>query len=248
MLVISAFFQLVTRLLYTRAQEPVHFYVIAIIAGATESFLYSTLAWVCDIVSNHAERSKYYGIFTGIFGLSAIVIGAPVGAALSIAVSHTAAFYVSALFSVATIVVTMCNPCCDTMAFDSMEAEEYRMITKHRALPKSILHFLCTHFPISKSSFSICLESKKPTDWLTFGITQWAWNVIPLILVQFFLKVYDWSRATSSVCALSIGLSLGLLIPILVNNIEPISLAFYSMATQSVGFCLLSISGTGETL
>ena len=246
MLVFSSFFMLVTRLLYTRAYEPVHFFVISILGGATESFYFSTLAWVCDIVPNHAERSRHYGILMGIAGLAGVVIGAPIGAALSIAVSHTAPFVVSAIFSIATIVVTICNPGCDTLTFDSMEAEEYRIITKHRALPKSMIHFLRTHFPISISSYRICMESKTPMDWLTFGITQWTWNILPLILVQFLLKVYDWSRAISSVCALSMGLSLGILIPILVHHIEPISLSFYSMAVQSVGFLLVSISGTGE--
>ena len=247
MLVFSSFFMLVTRLLYSQAQKPAHFFVIAIIAGATESFYFSTVAWVCDIIPNHAERSRYYGIFTGIVGLSAVVFGVPIGAALSIAVSHTAPFFVSAFFSIAAIIVTICNPGCDTLNFDTLE-EEYRIITKNRALPKSMTRFIYTHFPISISSFRLCMESKKPMDWLTFGITQWTWNMIPLILVQYLLKVYDWSRAIASVCALAMGLSLGIIVPFLVHFFEPVSLSFYSMCSQALGYLLLSISGTGKYL
>ena len=246
MIIFSCSFVILTRFLYTTAQVPAHFYAIATLAGATESFYYSILAWVCDIVPNHAERSKYYGILMGITGLAGVVVGAPLGAALSISISHTLPFYVAGLCSFAAIVVTVCNPCNDTLTLESMVPEEYSMITQNRALPTSMYHFICSHFPISKSSFQLCMASKNPIDWLTFGMTQWTWNIIPLILVQFLLKVYDWSRAYASLCVLAMGLSLGLVVPNLASHIEPISLSFYSMGTQAIGYFLLSISGSGN--
>jgi hypothetical protein len=241
----SALALIVTRLMYSRATMPAHFFVIAIFSGATESFYFSTLAWVCDVFPNHAERSKYYGIFAGIAGFAGVVVGAPLGAAISISMSPTAPFLISTLFSFSSFVVTAINPCCDTLSLQSIATSDIRMVTHSRAIPKNMFHFLCTHFPISKSSIQICLDSKKSLDWITFGVAQWTWSVLVLILVQYLLKVFDWSRIVSSLCLLTMGLSLGLIVPCLQNHYEPISLSFYSLAVQVVGYSFLSISGTG---
>jgi MFS family permease len=244
-LAFSAFALMVTRLCYSFAHKPVHFFIISFFAGATESFFYSTLAWVCDIIPSHSERSKYYGTFAGIAGMAGIVIGSPVGAALSIAVSPTAPFLASTVFSLLSVAVTILNPCCDTHALESMSSSEYISISEKRALPKDFCHFFTEHFPISKTTFEIIMQSKKPMDWVTFFVAQWTWALLVLILVQFLLKVYDWSGPLAAFCLLSMGLSLGAFVPCMQNRFEPVSLSFYSMGCQVVGYTLLSISGTG---
>lgn len=245
MLAFSAFMLVVTRLLYAFARKPAHFFVIAAISGGTESFFSSTLAWVCDIIPSHSERSKYYGTFAGVAGMAGIVIGAPIGAALSIAVSPTSPFLLSTLFSIMSIAVTFMNPGADTLALDAFEGKEYHAISDHRAVPMNFSKFVCEQFPISKATIEIAWQSTNSLDWLTFSVTQWTWSLLVLILVQFLLKVYDWSGAVAAFCLLSMGLSLGVFVPFMQNHFEPVSLSFYSMASQVIGYSLLSVSGTG---
>ncbi len=245
MLAFSAFMLVVTRLMYAFAYLPAHFFVIAVISGGTESFFASTLSWVCDIIPSHSERSKYYGTFAGVAGMAGIVIGAPLGAALSIAVSPTSPFLLSTLFSFMSILVTIMNPCPDTLALDAFEGKEYYGICNHRAVPMDFMKFVYEQFPISKSTFEIVRQSSNSLDWVTFSVSQWTWSVLVLILVQFLLKVYDWSGAVAAFCLLTMGLSLGVFVPFMQNHFEPISLSFYSMASQVVGYTLLSVSGTG---
>jgi hypothetical protein len=204
------------------------------------------------------RRNKRIGIYVGlVLGLS-LTISAPIGAVLADNIRITLPFYISPIISILCIIILIIMPVDDTRGIIHTPSDisplplaawlsSHAHLTK-RCLPSSWKEYLQTHFPLSPGTLTIIHQAKYPLDWISNILMQSIPSLLGMVLLQYFLSVFNWSASIASVGVFSVGLCLALFGPCLLSKFDPIPLAFYAMCLFTTGLVLLCVAGTGISI
>ena len=243
MMVMSSLVFVFSRVLYLRAQSAAGFYFAAILGGSFDCYYFTALAWICDIFPDKARRSKRVGLFTGLLGGFAFIIGVPLGAVLATAVRPAFPLLVSIVTATAALVVVILVPVDDRGGIKDTNNEHTFMGGRH--FPQDWWRYAVDHFAVSPGGFRLIQQANHPYDWLVNFLMHCCTNILYLCLLQFCLAVFDWSAIAASGAVLLIGVCLGIESPTCLHRYTSVSVAFYAMISFSIGFILFAISGTG---
>jgi MFS family permease len=256
-LFIGATLSLIGRIIFLQSTSSGGFYVGSIIGAPFSCFYFVILACISDFYPLYHKRSKRVGIFTGLVGGFAFIIGVPLGSALATHSSPTVPIRLSVLLFFLTMICIVFFPFSDTKAMESLPEQDrilLPLIGEHRSLPSNWRHFLLTYFPIyfdTKELISSSLASTQeaipsfPLIWWVNFLMHCLSSLLYLIFIQYCLAIFHWSPALASGSVLFIGISLGILSPSLLHSYHPIALAFYLMISFIIGVFFLAIAGTG---
>lgn len=243
---------ILTRFIYLNAQSSSGFIFGAILGGAFDCVYFTSLAWVCDLFPEGTRRSKRVGLFTGVVGGLAFVVGIPAGALLAqrglelpLKLAMCGGFF--------CLILLLVLPVDDTLGIKPSASQESLPAMSfcsgsRRHLPSSWKSYLWSNFPVNSHAYELILKAKYPLDWLTNFLMHITSGLLNLILIQYCLAVYNWSAVVASAAVLSVGICLGLFAPALLHRFSPVPLAFYAMILFTIGHILLSISGTGISI
>jgi MFS family permease len=243
-LFLSAFCFFASRILYIISYTPAGFYLAGIVGGVFDCYYFSALAWICDVFPEGSRRSKRIGLFTGVVGGLAFLIGLPLGAVLAEVVDIQAPIKVSMVLSALCMVSLVILPVDDTLGCDSTDGDRIKL-SGRRSLPATAIGFIKSHFPISGGSLNLTMAAKYPADWAVNFMMHSTSSLLNLIFIQYALAVYGWSGVQASGAYAFVGISLAVLAPVVMHRYAPIPLAFRTMTLFTIGLWLLSVSGTG---
>lgn len=254
-LFIGALLSLISRIIYIQSSSAGGFYVGAIVGAPFSCFYFVILALISDFYPLYHKRSKRVGIFTGLVGGFAFIIGVPLGSALGTHSSPTVPLRLSILLCFLTMILIVIFPFQDTIAVEAIpDSEKFNLIGEYRSLPSNWKSFLLKYFPIYFDFKSLIASSLSSTQqsvpsfvliwWVNF-LMHCLSSLLFLIFIQYALAVFNWSPALASGCVLFIGISLGILSPTLLHYFHPVALAFYLMLLFVLGVFFLAIAGTG---
>jgi MFS family permease len=248
---------ILTRFIYLNAKSASGFLFAAIIGGVFDCVYFTCLAWVCDLFPEGTRRSKRVGLFTGVVGGLAFVVGIPAGALIAQR-GYELPLKLAMCGGFICLILLLFLPVDDTLGIKSTSVpsvsatEEGRAMSccssNRRHLPSSWKSYLWSNFPVNSHAYELILQAKYPLDWLTNFLMHTTSGLLNLILIQYCLAVYNWSAVLASAAVLSVGICLGLFAPILLHRFSPVPLAFYAMIFFTTGHVLLSISGTGLSI
>jgi MFS family permease len=248
-LIASTLAFIATRFIYLSAQNASGFIFGAMLGGAFDCVYFTCLAWVCDLFPEGTRRSKRVGLFTGVVGGLAFVVGVPAGALIAqrglelpLKLAMCGGFL--------CLILLLALPVDDTLGIkaQSPSSEEGCCSGSRRQLPQSWKAYLWANFPINSHAYELILKAKYPLDWLTNFLMHTTSGLLNLILIQYCLAVFDWSAVLASAAVLSVGICLGFFAPVLLHRFNPVPLAFYAMIFFTLGHVLLSVSGTGLSI
>jgi MFS family permease len=252
-LIASTLAFIATRLIYLSAQTASGFVFGAMLGGVFDCVYFTCLAWVCDLFPEGTRRSKRVGLFTGVVGGLAFVVGVPAGALIAqrglelpLKMAMCGGFL--------CLLILLVLPVDDTLGIKIPTPPADETVSKgscfgtRRHLPPSWKTYLWANFPVNSHAYELILKAKFPLDWLTNFLMHTTSGLLNLILIQYCLAVFDWSAVLASAAVLSVGICLGLFAPALLHRFDPVPLAFYAMISFTLGHALLSVSGTGLSI
>lgn len=256
-LITSTISFILTRFIYLNSQSAEGFIFGALIGGTFDCVYFTCLAWVCDLFPEGTRRSKRVGLFTGVVGGLAFVVGVPAGALIAKR-GYELPLKLAMCGAFICLILLVFLPVDDTLGIKDSSASvtptggsvspRTTCCGTKRQLPGSWKAYLWANFPINSHAYELILKAKYPLDWLTNFLMHTTSGLLNLILIQYCLAVYNWSAVLASAAVLSVGICLGLFAPIFLHRFSPVPLAFYAMIIFTVGHVLLSISGTGMSI
>lgn len=242
-LIMAALAMVGSRVVYIHSHSASGFYLGGLLGGAFDCFYFSSLAWICDIYPEESRRSKRVGLFTGVVGGFAFIIGVPLGAALAQYLYPTFPLQLGMLLGLICIVTLVILPVDDTLGMKHTDLG-VRVLGK-RMLPSDLKAYFKEHFPISLGTLDLMKDAKYPVDWLINFIGHSNTTLLSLIFVQYALAVFHWSAVAAAGGYLVVGISIAVFGPMLLHRFNPVPLAFRGMIIFTVGLALLSVAGTG---
>lgn len=253
-----------SRLIYLSAQTGSGFIFGAILGGTFDCVYFTSLAWVCDLFPEGTKRSKRVGLFTGVVGGFAFVIGIPAGTIISqrgLELPFKIAIFGGLLYLFLLIILPVDDTLCLKPKIltinnnnnnyndnNNNNSNKDNSICSKRKFPTNWRKYLSINFPISLHTYELIMKAKYPLDWLTNFLMHITSGILNLILIQYCLAVYGWSPIAASAGILSVGICLGIFAPNLLHRYDPIPLSFYTMIIFTFGHFLLTISGTGLSI
>lgn len=114
-LVVSCALFIVSRVLYLSAYTAERFYLGAVIGGMFDCFYFSALAWLSDVYPVEHERSRWVGMYTGIVGGFAFVVGVPTGVVLANRYAPDFPLRLAVILGAICLVATIVLPVDDTI-------------------------------------------------------------------------------------------------------------------------------------
>jgi MFS family permease len=242
-LIMSALAMVGSRVVYIHSHSASGFYFGGLLGGAFDCFYFSSLAWICDVYPEESRRSKRVGLFTGVVGGFAFIIGVPLGAALAQYMYPTFPLQLGMLMGLICIGTLVILPVDDTLGVKS--AEMGIPVLGRRMLPADLKAYFFEHFPVSWGTLDLIKDAKYPVDWLINFIGHSNTTLLSLIFVQYALAVFHWSAVAAAGGYLVVGISIAVFGPMLLHRFNPVPLAFRGMIIFTVGLVLLSVAGTG---
>lgn len=251
-LIMSTISFILTRFIYLNSQSAEGFIFGAFVGGIFDCVYFTCLAWVCDLFPEGTRRSKRVGLFTGVVGGLAFVVGVPAGALIAKR-GYELPLKLAMCGGFICLILLVILPVDDTLGIKNESALTNSVppttcCGTKRQFPNSWKSYLWANFPINYHAYELILRAKYPLDWATNFLMHTTSGLLNLILIQYCLAVYNWSAVLASAAVLSVGICLGLFAPIFLHRFSPVPLAFYAMILFTIGHILLSISGTGLSI
>lgn len=234
---------ILSRIVYILSRHPSGFYLGGLIGGAFDCFYFTSLAWICDVYPEGSRRSKRVGVFTGVVGGFAFIIGVPLGAALAEFVNPSFPLKIGILLGGLCVVVLIILPVDDTLGLKY--ADKGHIVYGKRMIPSDYKAYMKEHFPVSFGTIDMMKLANHPNDWLVNFIGHSNTSLLALIFVQYALAVFHWSPVQAAGGYLAVGISIGVLGPVLLHRFQPVPLAFRGLIVFTVGLILFAVAGTG---
>jgi MFS family permease len=262
LLFVGALLSLFSRIIYLQSTSSSGFYFGSLIGAPFSCFYFLILALISDHYPDPTKRSKRVGMFTGLVGGIAFIIGVPLGSALATHSSPAMPIRLSLLLLLLTMAFLLFFPFDDTIAVEAIPQDQKislsccGFLNQHRrSLPADWTSFLLKYFPIYFDSQSLMTSttahSSSPSSpsfaliWLVNFLMHCLSSLLFLIFIQYCLAAMGWSPALASGSVLFVGICLGVLAPSLLHAFDPIALAFYLMSLFVLGSFFLAVAGTG---
>lgn len=236
-MVLSCFAFILSRVLIMSSNSAGQFYLAAICLGCCDVFYAVSIAYLSDILvgADAEQRGKAIGIQAGLSIGMGFTIGVPVGAVLQEQYSINLPFYAAIGVSCLSVVCVLLIPAPDTLGLVHED--------KMRRLPSPLKAFLIEHNPLSGIGL-IFKASGSPLDWLSNFLGQVAQQILQSTFLLFVQGALHYSPSQSGEAFAFIGISIAIFSPFLIGRYEERALVSNGLATQIVGYCLLSIAGS----